>query len=458
MIGNVSEYVENNTGIQYIYQTQRDFGLPWGIKWHNLDMRVAKTFRGFDYFFFTILYMFQVILVDTKYENHGRRFVEVFIQYNYLKDSIHNDENHANAIIRLLGHWNEQLSACISFDEESMHLTAILCQKLGLIGISPDVARTSLSKQLTYDALKDDLDTNKYSPLSFRIENVSNIVNTKGLLFPAILKPEYSSNSEGIAEVTSVDDCVSKYTKLQGTFGKDWNVKGFSNAMVLMEYLPGISHHIEIVLFHGALLIALVSDMGPKLSGVFSDTTTCFPTCLSEKLKGEIINASFDCCRKIGLDNGVYNVEMKLTNTGFKLVEINIRPGSFRRCAVFKTTNSIDLYVTNVLIKCGIKPELQEENMNYAVGCYLYSFAHLSQLRDPAVQRRIGKLQQQNQLLYFERCEIAEFEKPFPKCFAHLVALDKRGVQFAKQNLLDICMELNLSSDEYNIKHFTRYF
>ncbi|CAG2238888.1 ATPGD1 [Mytilus edulis] len=398
----------------------------------------------------------KVILVDTKNENHGRRFVEVFIQYNYLED--HNDENHANTIIRLLGHRKEQLSACISFAEDSMHLTAILSQKLGLIGINPDVARISQSKQLTYDALKDGLYTSKYSPLSFRIKNVSDIVKTKGLLFPAILKPEYGSNSEGITEVTSVDECVSKYTKLQGTFGKDWNVKRFSNAMVLMEYLPGISHHIEIVLFHGALLIALVSDMGPKLPGVFADTTTCFPTCLSERLKGEIIKAAFDCCRKIGLDNGVYNVEMKLTNAGFKMIEINTRPGCYRRCAVFKTTNSIDLHVTNVLIKCGIKPELQGENINYAVGCFLYSFAHKRQLRDPVVQRKIIKLQQQNQLIYFERCKIAECEKPFPKCFAHLVALDKRGVQFAKQNLLDICTELNLSSDEYNIKYFTRYF
>ncbi|XP_052090326.1 carnosine synthase 1-like [Mytilus californianus] len=400
----------------------------------------------------------KVILFDPKEENHGRRFVEVFIQYNYLEDSIHRDENHANTIIRLLGHRKEQLSACISFDEDSMHLTAILSQKLGLIGIDPDVARTSQSKQLTYDALKDDLDTSKYSPLSFRIENVSDIVNTKGLLFPAILKPEYGSNSEGITEVTSTDDCASKYTKLQGAFGKDWNVKGFGSAMVLMEYLPGISHHIEIVVFHGALLKALVSDMGPKLPGVFADTTTCFPTCLSDKLKGEIINASFDCCRKIGLDNGVYNVEMKLTNTGFKMVEINTRPGSYKRCAVFKTTNSIDLHVTNVLIKCGIKPKLQEVNMNYAVGCFLYSFAHRRQLRNQTVQRRISKLQQQNQILYIERSEIAECDNTFPKCFAHLVAMDKRSVQFAKQNLIDICTELNLSSDEYNIKHFTRYF
>ncbi|CAC5397172.1 CRNS1 [Mytilus coruscus] len=403
----------------------------------------------------------EVILVDPKENKHLRDVVTVLIKYNYSENSIIADESHGDAIIKLLGPKVNQLSACFTFDEYCIHLTSVICQKLGFVGISPGVARTVQSKQLTYDALKKesrDFDTNQYSPLSFRIKNVSDITNTKGLTFPAILKPEYGHFSEAVSKVFSIEDCVSKFNMLQGAYKKDWDGCGFGSSMVLMEFLPGIVHQIDVIIFRGALLKALVTDMGPKLPYGFSDTTTCFPTCLPNKLVAEIIKASFDCCRKIGLDNGVFNVEMIVTSNGLKLIEINCRPGSYRRCVVFRTTNSIDLFVTLALVAAEIKPEFPKTSNVYAVGCYLYSFAHSRPLQDETVQQRIKELKNRKEILYFERSDISKVDEMFPKCFAHLVAFDKTNGNLAKQKLINFCKELALSTKDYDLEQLTRYF
>ncbi|CAG2217367.1 unnamed protein product [Mytilus edulis] len=180
-----------------------------------------------------------VVLVDPKENKHLRDIVAVLIKYNYLENSILADESHGDAIIKLLGPAVNQLSACFTFDEYCIHLTSIVCQKLGFVGVKPDVALMVQSKQLTYDALRKksrDFNTNQYSPLSFQIKNVSDISNTKGLLYPAILKPEYGNFSEGVSNVYSIDDCVSKFKMLQCTFEKNWDGGGFGSSMVLMEF------------------------------------------------------------------------------------------------------------------------------------------------------------------------------------------------------------------------------
>ena len=76
---------------------------------------------------------------------------------------------------------------------------------------------------------------------------------------------------------------------LQSKYEKDWDEAGFGSSVVLMEFLSGIIHHIDGIIFQGVLIKALVTDMGPKLLYGFSDTTTCFPTSLPDKLMAEII-------------------------------------------------------------------------------------------------------------------------------------------------------------------------
>jgi hypothetical protein len=42
-----------------------------------------------------------------------------------------------------------------------------------------------------------------------------------------------------------------------------------------------------------------------------------------------VINAATECCNGLGLHNGVFNAEFKLTSAGLKLIKVNGRQGGF---------------------------------------------------------------------------------------------------------------------------------
>lgn len=53
------------------------------------------------------------------------------------------------------------------------------------------------------------------------------------------------------------------------------------------------------------------------------------PSCLPNNKIEQLITAAYQCCTEIGLVSGVFNVEMKMTPTGPKLIEINARMGGY---------------------------------------------------------------------------------------------------------------------------------
>ena len=191
----------------------------------------------------------------------------------------------------------------------------------------------------------------------------------------------------------------------------------------------------------------------------FEETTTCFPTCLPEFEKIELTRAAFLCCLKVGLHNGVFNVEFKLTSSGFKLIEINPRPGTTRRCVVYQETDHVDVYIAHVLISCGIRPVFQKVPQVYGVGCFLYSPDHDRQLSDSNVMERINALVKSKSILYIPGFDIQNGWKADQNDnIAKIVALDKGSMKSAKFKLISIFNELGLSSKRFNIEELTNCF
>lgn len=401
----------------------------------------------------------KVILINAECDSHGYGHVEHFIQYNFIKNEIKDDERHATNIIQLLGKRVDEIDGCFTFEEYRVHLTAILSKKLRLCGITPDSALVVMSKQKTYEHLKGNRETTLYSPLSYLIQKEDDIPNAKEITFPAILKPENGATSSAITDVFSVEDCITKYSKLiHNPKCGDWGCSGFENTMVLMEFLPGINYTVDVVIFNGKLLKALLTDMGPKLPPIFGDTTTCFPSCLPKNLQMQLITASFQCCKAVGLQNGVFNVEMNLKNSCFKLVEINGRAGSYRRSLVFRNTDHVDVLLVQALISCGIKPVFPDFQHSYAVGCYLYPPIHGKTLSDPKFLSKITSLCEANEILYIKRTPEMGKDTSKLKLFSHLVALDKTSILSAKQKLIGIFQEFEMSTNDFDIEQLTKDF
>jgi carnosine synthase len=110
-----------------------------------------------------------------------------------------------------------------------------------------------------------------------------------------------------------------------------------------MEYIEGTEHDVDIIIFQRQLIAAFVSDNGPTRQGRFTETPVLMPSCLLPDREGQLVTAAYQCCTEIGLVDGVFNVEMKMTKTGPNLIEINARMGGFYLRNWILTCYGIDL-------------------------------------------------------------------------------------------------------------------
>ncbi|XP_060084971.1 carnosine synthase 1-like [Ylistrum balloti] len=404
----------------------------------------------------------KVIMVAPKASNFGADKVDTCIYYDYYTEKS-DMEKHADNIIELLGDRVRNIDGCFTFTEEDTPISATVCRKLQLRGFHPDAALTVRSKYKTYEALRSKINktkykTEEYSPVSYRIQSEEDIKEAKKIIYPAILKPEQDAGSWGVVKVISEEDCEQQYKRIQSIFSASSFGERFGKSMVLMELLEGPSYNVDLVIYDGELMAAFITDIGLYLPNMFNDTTTCIPSNLSAKLKDQLTTAAHHSCCKVGLLNGVFNTEFKMTQSGLKIVEINGRVGCYRRCIVYETVHGVNLWEIAATIACGIKPRFPDALPRcFAVGVYLFNKFHAKQFLKQDVHQKLRSMAEAKDILMAMRTETAEVdcEKEFAKPFCHLVVLDSTSIQRARQALIQLYKDLGFTEKEYNLERFT---
>ncbi|XP_033739329.1 carnosine synthase 1-like [Pecten maximus] len=368
----------------------------------------------------------KIVLVTHLVNNYGESKVDTFIWYDYFTNQSDIEKNARN-IIELLGDRIRDIDGCFTFTETDTPITAAICNKLGLRGFHFDAAVTARSKQNTYEALRS--------------------------------KPKHDTGSWGVVKVTSKDDCIQQYNTIKRRFGEASFGEKFGTSMVLMELLEGLSYEVDVVIYDGKLIAGFVTDIGLYLPKSFACTATCIPSSRSKELQDQLKTAAHQCCCKVGLLNGVFNTEFKMTESGPKLVEINGRIGCYRRCIVYQTIYGVILYELAAAIACGIKPCIPDVPARcFAVGTFLFSKFHGKQFLKEDVKRKLMSLTEAKDILLEFISEIEEHQgnnDEFPMDFCHLVGISSTSIQHARQKLIHLYRDLGFTETEYDVERFT---
>lgn len=132
----------------------------------------------------------------------------------------------------------------------------------------------------------------------------------------------------------------------------------FDSSMFLMEYLDGTEHDVDIVMYKGELLGAIVTDNGPTRLPLFNESSAVMPSVKHKDEVSALIAGAHQCCLQAGLHSGVYNVEMKSCSNGPRLIEINARIGGFYLIDWAKHVHNVDLLRCVIQVACNIRPAL----------------------------------------------------------------------------------------------------
>uniref|UniRef100_A0A8C7ER04 Carnosine synthase 1 n=1 Tax=Neovison vison TaxID=452646 RepID=A0A8C7ER04_NEOVI len=408
----------------------------------------------------------QLHLVESDPNHFASQLVQTFIHFDVTEHR--RDEENARSLAELVRARGLQLDGCFSYWDDCLVLTALLCQELGLPCSPPAAMRLAKQKSCTQLHLRrchgppwpaPSLHAVQCCPLESEAD-VEKAVRQVPL--PGVMKLEFGAGAVGVRLVEDAPQCREHFSRiardLQGEADHPGIGLGWGNAMLLMEFVEGTEHDVDLVLFGGRLLAAFVSDNGPTRLPGFTETAACMPTGLAPEQEAQLVQAAFRCCLGCGLLDGVFNVELKLTGAGPKLIEINPRMGGFYLRDWILELYGVDLLLAAAMVACGLRPALptHPRARGHLVGVMCLVSQHPQVLSSTASRETLQALHDQGLLrlnLLEDILVPGEYEEPYCS-----VACAGESPAEARLRLLGLCQGLGIDGPHYPVAHFLSHF
>ncbi|XP_045414299.1 carnosine synthase 1 isoform X3 [Lemur catta] len=405
-------------------------------------------------------------LVESDPNHFASQLVQTFIHFDLTEHQ--RDEENARLLAELVRARGLQLDGCFSYWDDCLVLTALLCQELGLPCNPPAAMRLAKQKSCTQLHLlhchgppwpAPSLHAVPCCPLESEAD-VARAVHQVPL--PGVMKLEFGAGAVGVRLVEDAPQCHEHFSRiardLQGEADHPGIGLGWGNAMLLMEFVEGTEHDVDLVLFGGRLLAAFVSDNGPTRLPGFTETAACMPTGLAPEQEAQMVQAAFRCCLGCGLLDGVFNVELKLTGAGPRLIEINPRMGGFYLRDWILELYGVDLLLAAAMVACGLRPALptHPRARGHLVGVMCLVSQHLQALSSTASRETLQALHDRGLLrlnLLEEALVPGEYEEPYCS-----VACAGPSPTEARLRLLGLCQGLGIDGPNYPVAHFLSHF
>jgi carnosine synthase len=393
-----------------------------------------------------------------------------FVKYDFLNHK--KDGEHSVEIVKILKEKGLNIDGCVTFWEDCGPLAAKISDLLHLNGPGQHAAEIAKKKSWTHAILRTKTGdiphfprTYLYAAKCYHIKGESDIYNAVNYIgIPTVLKLEYGSSAVGVKPIKDHTECTNIYqdikTKLRSEKDHPGIGLGHSNDLLLMEYIEGTEHAVDIIIFQRQLIEAFVSDNGPTHQGRFTETTALMPSCLLPDREGQLVTAAYQCCTEIGLVDGVFNVDMKMTKTGPKLIEINARMGGFYLRDWILTCYGIDLLLYSFMCCLGIRPIIARQTPRcHLMGTMCVPSAHKEQLKDSHKLNSLNTMIQKGIVQYnqieasLDDCGSEDEEEPFCS-----IAVTASNRTHAKQKLLNVGSILALNTKDYDLNYFLKDF
>ncbi|KAL8616830.1 hypothetical protein ACOMHN_017867 [Nucella lapillus] len=278
------------------------------------------------------------------------------------------DQKHCDTIVELVRSEFGEVDGCITFWDDCIPLTALLCQHFGTPGLPYSGAVAANKKSLTFEELKTTTGTlgnavKEYLSLCYNVASLTDLEKSSEVIgFPAVLKNEYGGGGVSFRIVQDMVQCRDHLSFLQSACVNETctNIemgKGYGNECVLMELLEGSEHAVDLVVFHGELLCAFLRDKGTRSAqDITAHTMSVMPSLLTVEKQKQVVTAAFECCLALGLDHGIIDVDIMLTESGPKLIEINARMGGMCQRDFAQVVYNVDLIHLAFQLACDVRP------------------------------------------------------------------------------------------------------
>ena len=194
-------------------------------------------------------------------------------------------------------------------------------------------------------------------PACARIESVDDL-RTAGerVGFPAVLKPVSGVGSVQTYKVEGEADLVQRYQSIVGevrgarstrrgglSSDKDWFDLMWSGTptLTLESWIGGPKYDVDLLLDEGEVVYAHATDDLEPCG--LRDVRRVAPSGLDDLAETELTAHAAACVRALGFRRGAFNVEVKRTASGPRMIEVNGRLGGYSTTDIHRAVWGIDL-------------------------------------------------------------------------------------------------------------------
>lgn len=244
------------------------------------------------------------------------------IYHDLIVADIRDEDSLYQAIIE--SPYADKLDALIPATDYASHLTAKVAERLGLRGVPYEAALKSRNKDLARIAYAE-----HYVP-SAKFKKVQTYEEAaaaaEDIGYPVVLKPTNCASSQNvyfINDETELQKAMDIIVAFKVTY-MDFKVR---EEYLIEEYLEGPEFSVELFVKEGEAIFSAVTEKITSPLPYFVEISHTLPTPSHGERVDDIIRTAVEALRAIGLTNGPSHVEVKLTSSGPRIIEVNGRPG-----------------------------------------------------------------------------------------------------------------------------------
>lgn len=258
------------------------------------------------------------------------------------------------------------IAGVVTWDEYALVPTAALAARLGLPGntvASMNAARnkaTSRARFAEHDvpsAMSTCVDT---------LAHATAVAHRTG--FPVVLKPASHAASIGVIRVNQPEELPAAWAFASAGAGGQ-GTEGYG--VLVEEYLSGPEISVECATLGGLTTPLTVTRKEVGYAPYFEETGHTVTA--DDPLLTEVGPVAVQAVRALGITDGVQHVEMRLTSTGPRIIEVNSRIGGDLIGKLVRLATGLDLPRIAADIACGNVPSLAPTAKGTATVTILYT-------------------------------------------------------------------------------------
>ena len=186
--------------------------------------------------------------------------------------------------------------------------------------------------------------------------------------YPLVLKPVDLSSSAFVRLITNQNELRDAFETLDA-FPKNWRDQERDCTFLLEEYMVGDEVSVEALTFQGVTTVIGITQKSVTGTPYFIEDGHMFPADFSDSVKSEISTYVVNALQAAEYDHGVSHTEVKLTNEGLRIVEINPRTAGDHITELVEFVYGISILNAFVDFSLGLKPNTTKQQTDITSAC-----------------------------------------------------------------------------------------